>query len=108
MTVCSPTGSTVKWCARYVEPAKNVPRMSPIHRRTVAAFFDSGGRNSGTPLEMASTPVRAEHPDANARNKSQVVTAVWVVALQARGSGHVPNGCTRHQRIISPKPRMKE
>ncbi len=31
-----------------------------------AAFFDSGGRNAGTPFETASTPVIAVQPLANA------------------------------------------
>ncbi len=33
----------------------------------MAALRDLGLRNAGTPLLMASTPVRAAHPDANAR-----------------------------------------
>ena len=38
--------------------------------RVVAAFFDSGFLNAGTPLEMASTPVSATAPDENARRRS--------------------------------------
>ena len=34
----------------------------------LAAFFDSGGLKAGTPLAMASTPVRATAPPANARS----------------------------------------
>ena len=34
----------------------------------VRAFFHSGGLKAGTPLEMASTPVRAVHPELNAFN----------------------------------------
>src|SRR4051812_25037457 len=42
---------------------KNVPRITPIHVRVIAAFFDSGLRNAGTPLEIASVPDRAMAPD---------------------------------------------
>jgi hypothetical protein len=34
----------------------------------VAAFFDFGLRNAGTPLLIASTPVSAALPEENARN----------------------------------------
>ena len=37
--------------------------MSPIHISVVAAFLDSGRRNAGTPLEIASTPVSATAPE---------------------------------------------
>ena len=36
----------------------------------LAAFFDSGGLNAGTPLAIASTPVSATEPLANARRSS--------------------------------------
>ena len=38
----------------------------------VAAFFDLGLRNAGTPLEIASTPVSAAQPDENARASSRI------------------------------------
>ncbi|GMA25783.1 hypothetical protein GCM10025864_35420 [Luteimicrobium album] len=41
--------------------------IPPSRARVVAAFLDLGLRNAGTPLLMASTPVSAAHPDANAR-----------------------------------------
>ena len=34
--------------------------------RVWRACFQAGSRNAGTPLEMASTPVTAEPPEANA------------------------------------------
>ena len=34
-----------------------------MHISVVAAFFDSGRRNAGTPFEIASTPVSATAPD---------------------------------------------
>src|SRR5882672_5668063 len=39
-----------------------------------AAFFDSGGRNAGTPSETASTPVMAVQPLANAVSSRNVVS----------------------------------
>ena len=38
------------------------------------AFFDSGGRNAGTPFETASTPVIAVQPLANAVSSRNVVS----------------------------------
>ena len=46
-----------------------MPRIVAIHVRVVAAFFDSGRRNAGTPLEMASTPVSATAPEEKPRNR---------------------------------------
>ena len=43
-----------------------MPRIAPIHISVVRAFFHSGGRNAGTPFEIASTPVIAVQPDASA------------------------------------------
>ena len=45
--------------------------MTPIHTSVAAAFLDSGFRNAGTPLEMASMPRRATAPDENARIRSE-------------------------------------
>ena len=36
----------------------------------VRAFFHAGWRNAGTPFEIASTPVTAAPPDANAWSTS--------------------------------------
>ena len=49
-------------------PKNAVPRMTAIHVSVVAAFFDSGLRNAGTPSAIASTPVSATAPDENARS----------------------------------------
>ena len=40
-----------------------------------AAFFDCGRRNAVTPFEIASTPVSALEPDANARRTRKRPTA---------------------------------
>ena len=42
------------------------PSALPITTRVWRAFFHSGFLNAGTPLEIASTPVTAAPPDANA------------------------------------------
>ena len=60
--LCS-LGYGPRWWARICTPMNSVPRMTPIHTSVVAAFFDSGRRNAGTPLEIASTPVSATAPD---------------------------------------------
>src|SRR5205807_7519835 len=57
ITVWSPTGTTPYLCARYVDPAKKLPRMTPIQPSVTAAFLDSGGLKAATPSETASTPV---------------------------------------------------
>ena len=55
--------------------------------RVVAAFFGSGGLNAGTPVAMASVPVRATAPEANARRRSTTDTAPAVLAVAATTSG---------------------
>ena len=62
-TVSSWLGYGRRWWASTDTPKNSDPRMSPIHTSVVAAFLDSGRRKAGTPLEMASTPVRATAPD---------------------------------------------
>ena len=59
----------------------------------VAAFFDWGRRNAGTPSEIASTPVRAVAPDENARRSRKRVDRgrrlqLGTVAVAA--TGHPP------------------
>ena len=65
-----------------------MPKITPIQRIVVAAFFDSGRRKAGTPLEMASTPVRATAPDENPfkRMKSPSDPPVATVATDLCGS----------------------
>jgi hypothetical protein len=55
-------------------PRKSVPRMTPMVVRVVAAFFDSGLRKAGTPLEMASTPERATAPEEKPRRIKKSVS----------------------------------
>jgi hypothetical protein len=59
----------------------------PSSSRVVAAFLLFGALNAGTPLEMASTPVNAVHPDANARN---VNNASASPVSRTRSRAHLP------------------
>ncbi len=52
---------------------KIVPSRTAIATSVLAAFFASGGLNAGTPLAIASTPVSATEPLANARSSSTIV-----------------------------------
>ncbi len=49
-------------------PANIDSAAAPISASVLAALRLLGLRNAGTPLAMASTPVRAVHPAANARS----------------------------------------
>jgi hypothetical protein len=62
-----------------------LPRIAPIATSVRRALRASGGRNAGTPLEIASTPVRAVQPAAKACRTSSTPT----VAV-AGGRGAVP------------------
>ena len=53
-----------------VTPMKMTPSRTAIASIVLPAFLDSGGLNAGTPLAMASTPVRATEPLAKARRMS--------------------------------------
>lgn len=63
--------------ARAVRPANRQIAIDPISTRVFWALRIFGVRNAGTPLETASTPVRAEHPLENARRISRI-TAAWL------------------------------
>ena len=54
---------------------KNAIEMTPRMKSVLAAFFACGCRNALTPFEIASTPVSAADPDANARSSRNTVTA---------------------------------
>src|SRR5438445_9314202 len=65
-TVRSWLGYGCRRCASTETLKKRPPRSTPIQTSVVAAFFDSGRRNAGTPLELGSTPVRATAPHEEA------------------------------------------
>ena len=61
-------GRTSYCIATKVRPMKMTPRSRAMATRVLAAFLASGGLNAGTPLAIASTPVRATDPPAKARS----------------------------------------
>src|SRR5438093_697229 len=60
---------------RIVMPTNIEARMTAITPRVTAALRDSGVRNAGMPLEMASMPVSAVQPEAKARRIRNHVSA---------------------------------
>jgi len=59
--------------------------MPPMSASVVAALRLFGGLNAGTPLAIASTPVRAVHPEAKARSTKK--TSARPVTCSKPGSG---------------------
>ena len=53
--------------ARIAIPRNRPPRIVATHIKVMAALRDSGLRNAGIPLEIASTPLSATAPDEKAR-----------------------------------------
>ena len=87
--------------ARYEIPRNTTPRMTAIVTIVVCAFLHSGGLNAGVPFEMASVPVIAEQPSANARIRSSRLRLSTGTAI-----GTTPvtcGGCPRYVRA-SPTP----
>ena len=77
--VTPPRGTT--WWARIkiASPTSITPSSTPREISVRCAVLMRGARKAGTPLEIASTPVTAEHPAANAlriRTMPTVVVAV--------------------------------
>ena len=80
--ICASTDVDAAMCSSvrtFSSAAKpEIPRnigmlMAPISSSVVAAFFDCGRRNAGTPSAIASTPVRAVAPDENALRTSSAL-----------------------------------
>ena len=67
MTVVSMPGTMPKPLARNVMPTKRTASRTAMTASVVAAFRGSGGLNAGTPVAMASVPVRATAPEAKER-----------------------------------------
>ena len=88
----SSIGMMWKLVARNVMPTNRMARMLAITISVRAAFWASGGLNAGTPVAIASVPVSATAPAANARSMIRTVTsfAVWVVAAITSGVGAGP------------------
>jgi len=52
-----------------------IPSSTPSEISVRCAVFTVGSRNAGTPFEIASIPVTAEHPAANAFRISTIPSA---------------------------------
>ena len=76
-------------------PTNSTPRTTAITMSVVAALRASGGLNAGTPVAIASVPVRATAPDENARSRTRIPTA-WVVS------------CGRGDRLRRRMPRLAQ
>ena len=78
--------------ARNVIPMNSVPRITAIAISVRPAFRDSGGSKAGTPVAMASVPVRATAPEAKARSRIRMPTlsVVWAMASMTSGVGIGP------------------
>ena len=74
-TVMCPLGVTLYLRISAARPSSMAPRMMPSHISVCWARRTRGLRNSGTALAIASTPVSAEQPDANAFRISSTPTA---------------------------------
>ena len=68
-------------------PTNRVIATTPIASIVRAAFSAFGALNAANPLEIASTPVNAVHPDANARN---VNNASASPVSRTRSRAHLP------------------
>src|SRR5690242_13431370 len=80
------------WTARNETPRNSVIAITAIAVSVRAALRDCGGRKADTPFEIASTPVSAADPDANAlstRNRA-TVPAPAAIGCGATACGHEP------------------
>lgn len=89
-------------------PANSPPRITAIAASVSPAFRDSGALNAGTPSAIASTPVSAVHPEANARSSRNSVIG-WVTrwGITTAGTSPAMNRRVAPQRISAAKQAMK-
>ena len=73
-------------------PRNIVMLMTPSVASVAAAFFDCGRRNAWTPSAIASTPVSAVAPDANARSRTNRLSACTTGSSRSAeaATGHPP------------------
>jgi hypothetical protein len=94
---------------RTVMPTNIVARISAIQPSVIAALRDSGGRKAGMPLEIASMPVMAVQPEANARSTRNPVRASPGGTRGGAPGGSVPVTSRKApMAIITPKLTMKK
>src|SRR5690349_1837157 len=77
--------------ARTEIPTNSVARITDIQNSVVAAFLDCGDRKAGTPFEIASVPVMAAQPRANAFSIS--ASPRFSTALIGLGAGGAALRC---------------
>ena len=68
-------------------PTKSTASSTAIQVRVMAALCGSGFLKAGTPLAMASVPVSATEPAANARSSSRMVTVASGLGWPGTGFG---------------------
>ena len=85
-------GSACMCTASHETPTNIAIAITPSVASVVAAFRPCGRRNAFTPFAIASTPVSAVEPDANARRTTNSVTAPVPAASDA---GRRPAGNPR-------------
>ena len=84
-------------CASSVIPRNIVIDSTAIISIVDAAFFDSGGRNAGTPFETASTPVIAVQPFENAVSSRNSDSGWNVDGDRLGGAGRRLHGAARRR-----------
>ena len=92
MTVSFSEKTAAMWPVRKEMPRKRQPRMIDIQIKVTPALRLRGSLKAVMPLEIASTPVRADVPLAKACSSRNGVMAVRVgITVTAGGSTTVPN-----------------
>ncbi len=78
--VTPPRGTTWWAWIRIASPTSITPSSAPSEISVRCAVRTRGSRKAGTPLAIASTPVTAEQPEANAFSSRTIPSAVvgWI------------------------------
>src|SRR6185503_17431380 len=78
--------------ASHETPTNRAIAIAPMIASVVAALRAFGGRKAPTPFEIASTPVSAAAPEANARRTTTRLTAPMPAGTGSgtTARGHVP------------------
>ena len=83
-------GSSATWTpvhvARAIIDSSIVTETVPIRSRVDAAFLLLGLRKAGTPLLIASTPVRAAAPELKARSRRKAIARVPSCSIPGSGA----------------------
>ena len=96
-------GRIPKPSAMTVIPMNSTPSSTAMVSIVLAAFFASGGLKAGTPLAIASTPVRATDPAAKAR-RTRMIPRAWVPNGTSSSAGGALTGPWPEAIRAIPKP----